>query len=96
MNHPNVHFSVSPFSWQKGLRLVSKGELRNRSSWTNLNYFLTRYGLVAEQKKGSYKYFVDLGDRMEVAISRSAYVDEVSCILLELLSWVTWVSRNIR
>ncbi|KAJ3572879.1 hypothetical protein NP233_g2790 [Leucocoprinus birnbaumii] len=34
------------------------------------------YGLVTEQKKGSYKYFVDLGDRMEVANSRTAYVDE--------------------
>ncbi|KAF5359498.1 hypothetical protein D9756_002900 [Leucocoprinus leucothites] len=34
------------------------------------------YGLVTEQKKGSYKYFVDLGDRMEVATSRTAYVDE--------------------
>ena len=37
------------------------------------------YGLVTEQKKGTYRYFVDLGDRMEVAESRTAYVDEV-CI----------------
>jgi hypothetical protein len=36
-----------------------------------------RYGLVTEQKKGAYKYFVDLGDRMEVAQSKTAYVDEV-------------------
>ncbi|EIW83647.1 Ku DNA-binding complex, Ku70 subunit [Coniophora puteana RWD-64-598 SS2] len=34
------------------------------------------YGLVTEQKKGSYKYFVDLGDRMEVAESRTVYIDE--------------------
>ncbi|KIM39192.1 hypothetical protein M413DRAFT_447154 [Hebeloma cylindrosporum] len=34
------------------------------------------YGLVTEQKKGSYKYFVDLGDRMEVATVRTSYVDE--------------------
>ncbi|OJA08279.1 hypothetical protein AZE42_03775 [Rhizopogon vesiculosus] len=34
------------------------------------------YGLVTEQKKGSYKYFVDLGDRMEVANSRTVYLDE--------------------
>ncbi|KDQ58968.1 hypothetical protein JAAARDRAFT_33696 [Jaapia argillacea MUCL 33604] len=34
------------------------------------------YGLVTEQKKGAYKYFVDLGDRMEVAESKAAYVDE--------------------
>ncbi|KAF8071492.1 SPOC like C-terminal domain-containing protein [Lyophyllum atratum] len=34
------------------------------------------YGLVTEQKKGTYKYFVDLGDRMEVATVRTVYVDE--------------------
>ncbi|KAL0945328.1 hypothetical protein HGRIS_000828 [Hohenbuehelia grisea] len=33
------------------------------------------YGLVTEQKKGTYKYFVDLGDRMEVAEVRTTYVD---------------------
>ena len=36
-----------------------------------------RYGLIAEQKKGAYRYFADLGDRMEVAVSRTSYVDEV-------------------
>lgn len=35
------------------------------------------YGLVTEQKRGAYKYFVDLGDRMEVIESRTSYVDEV-------------------
>src|SRR5882757_10681031 len=34
------------------------------------------YGLVTEQKKGTYKYFVDLGDRMEVAVVRTTYIDE--------------------
>ncbi|KAJ6615653.1 Ku DNA-binding complex Ku70 subunit [Mycena sp. CBHHK59/15] len=34
------------------------------------------YGLVTEQKKGAYKYFVDLGERMEVATVRTVYVDE--------------------
>ncbi|KAF8224427.1 Ku DNA-binding complex, Ku70 subunit [Tricholoma matsutake] len=34
------------------------------------------YGLVTEQKKGMYKYFVDLGDRMEVATVRTIYIDE--------------------
>ncbi|KAJ7228183.1 SPOC like C-terminal domain-containing protein [Mycena pura] len=34
------------------------------------------YGLVTEQKKGAYKYFVDLGERMEAAVVRTAYVDE--------------------
>lgn len=34
------------------------------------------YGLISEQKKGSYKYFIDLGDRMEVAVSRTVYIDQ--------------------
>ncbi|KAK2467237.1 hypothetical protein APHAL10511_000786 [Amanita phalloides] len=34
------------------------------------------YGLVTEQRKGTYQYFADLGDRMEVAISKTVYVDE--------------------
>ncbi|KAI0353683.1 ku70-like protein [Trametes cingulata] len=34
------------------------------------------YGLITEQKKGSYRYFADLGDRMEPVTSRTAYVDE--------------------
>jgi ATP-dependent DNA helicase 2 subunit 1 len=35
------------------------------------------YNTVTEQKKGAYKYFVDLGDKMEVAESRTTHVDEV-------------------
>lgn len=35
------------------------------------------YGLVTEQKKGVYKYFIDLGDRMEVVTARTVYVDQV-------------------
>ncbi|RPD54794.1 ku70-like protein [Lentinus tigrinus ALCF2SS1-7] len=34
------------------------------------------YGLITEQKRGAYRYFADLGDRMEVVGSRTAYVDE--------------------
>ncbi|OBZ72522.1 ATP-dependent DNA helicase II subunit 1 [Grifola frondosa] len=34
------------------------------------------YGLVTEQKKGAYKYFADLGGKMEVATPRTVYVDE--------------------
>lgn len=34
------------------------------------------YGLVTEQRKGPYLYFIDLGDKMEVARSRTVYVDE--------------------
>ncbi|KAI0656449.1 ku70-like protein [Cubamyces menziesii] len=34
------------------------------------------YGLITEQKKGAYRYFADLGDRVEPVTSRTAYVDE--------------------
>ena len=37
-----------------------------------------RYGLVTEQKKGSYKYFMDTGDRLNVVEPKTLYVDEVS------------------
>ena len=36
-----------------------------------------RYGLMTEQKKGSYKYFMDVGDRLEVVEPKTLYVDEV-------------------
>ncbi|KAJ7248523.1 SPOC like C-terminal domain-containing protein [Mycena rebaudengoi] len=39
------------------------------------------YGLVTEQKKGAYKYFVDLGERMEVATVRTqAEVDKTKMV----------------
>ncbi|PCH42686.1 ku70-like protein [Wolfiporia cocos MD-104 SS10] len=34
------------------------------------------YGMITERKKGSYKYFADLGDRMEVVQSKTKYIDE--------------------
>ncbi|KAJ3811893.1 SPOC like C-terminal domain-containing protein [Lentinula aff. lateritia] len=34
------------------------------------------YGLVTEQKKGEYKYFVDLGDRLEAAMVKTGQLDE--------------------
>ncbi|KAF5345659.1 hypothetical protein D9757_014209 [Collybiopsis confluens] len=34
------------------------------------------YGLVTEQKKGEYKYFVDLGDRLEPAVIKTTLLDE--------------------
>jgi hypothetical protein len=37
-----------------------------------------RYGSVTGQKKGVYKYFVDLDHRMEVAGVKTVYLDEVS------------------
>lgn len=32
---------------------------------------------MTEQKKGAYKYFRDEGDHMEIANSRTSYIDEV-------------------
>ncbi|KAF8631983.1 hypothetical protein AX15_002093 [Amanita polypyramis BW_CC] len=34
------------------------------------------YGLVTEQRKGSYQYFIDLGDRLEISNNKTVYVDE--------------------
>ncbi len=58
--------------------MESRGEILHPLLPLRIGNFLRRYGLVTEQRKGSYLYFMDLGDRMEVANSRTAYVDEVS------------------
>ncbi|KAL0576791.1 ATP-dependent DNA helicase II subunit 1 [Marasmius crinis-equi] len=42
----------------------------------NFSIGIKGYGLVTQQTKGSYKYFVDLGDRMEVAVVKTSHVDE--------------------
>ncbi|KAF7332555.1 SAP domain-containing protein [Mycena kentingensis (nom. inval.)] len=34
------------------------------------------YNLITEQRKGTYRYFADLGERMEVAVSKTTYWDE--------------------
>lgn len=52
------------------------------------------YGLVTEQKKGAYKYFVDLGDRMEVAGVRTVYLDEVGYPLLLFIRSFTYCGRT--
>jgi ATP-dependent DNA helicase 2 subunit 1 len=44
---------------------------------TGLVIGIKGYNLITEQKKGSYRYFVDLGDKMEVVESRTTHVDEV-------------------
>lgn len=41
------------------------------------NSSYSSYGLVSEQKKGSYRYFVDLGDRLEAVEPKTVYVDDV-------------------
>jgi hypothetical protein len=39
-----------------------------------------RYGLVTEQKKGSYRLFYDAGDHLEPVSTKSSYIDEVSFV----------------
>jgi ATP-dependent DNA helicase 2 subunit 1 len=46
------------------------------------------YGLITEQKKGAYKYFADLGDKMEVVESHTTYVDEVRAHLYAARSFI--------
>jgi len=38
---------------------------------------LYRYGLVTEQKKGTYRLFYDAGDQLEPVSVKAMYVDEV-------------------
>lgn len=42
---------------------------------------LARYGLVTEQKKGNYKYFIDTGDHLEAVEPKTLYVDKVRLIV---------------
>ena len=46
---------------------------------------------MTELKKGSYQYFVDLGDRLEIAISKTVYVDEASQFI-----WFSSITRPNR
>ena len=48
---------------------------------------------MTEQKKGSYRYFMDLGDRLEVVEPKTQYVDEVSMQFFEFLHILTLVTR---
>ena len=45
----------------------------------------TSYGLVTEQKKGTYRYFVDRADRMELVDTHTTYVDSVSFSILVVI-----------
>jgi len=70
-------FSI-PFQLADGFVIGIKGLVTKLSCQLHrLQCSYCSYGLVTEQKKGVYKYFVDLGDRMEVANSRTVYIDEV-------------------
>ena len=77
-------FSV-PFQLAKDFAIGIKGFVEPRwyrvLSWLTLRF---RYGLVTEQKKGSYRYFVDLGDRMAPVVSRTTWQDPVSALPIEV------------
>ena len=60
-------------AWKVAIRARTDTDTSMRS--TSLHF--TRYGLVTEQKKGEYKYFTDVGDRLEVVESKTAYIDKV-------------------
>lgn len=44
-----------------------------------------RYGLITEQKKGTYKYMSAAGETTEEAISRTVYYDRVSAHQISLV-----------
>lgn len=70
-------FSI-PFELADGFVIGIKGWVNlPKLVMSRLSSRLYRYNLVSEQRKGAYKYFADLGDRMELANSRTVYVDEV-------------------
>ena len=69
-------FSI-PFELAQGFTIGIKGYEMQLTFLPYLLLTLCSYGLVTEQRKGTYKYFVDLGDRMEEARVRTVYVDEV-------------------
>lgn len=75
-------FSI-PFHIADGFTIGIKGYVTTSSFRRSAIYvYRDRYGLVTEQKKGSYQYFVDLGDRLEIAISKTVYVDEAGQFIL--------------
>jgi len=43
----------------------------------NTHNVLYRYGLVTEQKKGTYRLFYDAGDQLEPVSVKAMYIDEV-------------------
>lgn len=65
------------------------------SEWPQPLLVTYRYGLVTEQKKGSYKYFMDMGDRLEAVEPKTVYIDEVGSdhTLLVLTNGVHYTCR---
>ncbi|KAJ3980222.1 hypothetical protein F5890DRAFT_1420042, partial [Lentinula detonsa] len=58
-----------PFELSQGFAIGVKGSAHQSCHFVFSEHRWS-YGLVTEQKKGGYKYFVDLGDRLEVAIAK--------------------------
>lgn len=69
----NVPFELAP-----DFVIGVKGCVISTRSSPAFTQAIHRYGLVTEQKKGSYKYFTDQEDRMELVEPRTVYRIRVS------------------
>lgn len=73
-------FSI-PFHLAEGFTIGVKGYvLLWLHQEVELYDVLHRYGLVTEQKKGSYRLFYDTGDQLEPVSIKTTYVDEASLV----------------
>ena len=70
-------FSI-PFHLAEGFTISVKGYALLYLYWKMIHDALYRYGLITEQKKGTYRLFYDAGDQLEPVSVRTTYVDEVS------------------
>lgn len=75
-------FSV-PFHLANGFTIGIKGYTFHINILPGNILTSRRYGLVTEQKKGTYKYFVDIDNELKVATSRTVYAAEVRTSLSE-------------
>lgn len=69
-------FSI-PFHLAEGFTVGVKGCVFFAHLGKQICNVFCRYGLVTEQKKGSYRVFYDAGDQLEPVSVKSMYVDEV-------------------
>lgn len=70
-------FSI-PFHLSRGFTIGVKGYvLLLPILETALCFIPYRYGLITEQKKGSYRLFYDAGDQLEPVLTKTTYIDEV-------------------
>ena len=72
-------FSI-PFHLAGGFTIGVKGYVTLWHPRGHACDVLYRYGLITEQKKGTYRLFYDAGDQLEPVSVKTMYVDEVSYI----------------